>query len=93
MSRKIIIDKCRGNTHYSVHVVDSYKTEHHLGYYRDLPSEILSEIEADAEMLWQNEVKNEPSSMDLAIANMIELEKKSGLHFTDDRGNHRDGLD
>ena len=44
-------------------------------------------------MLWQNEVKNEPNSMDLAIANMIELEKKSGLHFTDDRGNHRDGLD
>ena len=39
MSRKIIIDKYRGNTHYSVYVVDSYKTEHHLGYYRDLPSD------------------------------------------------------
>jgi len=28
-----------------------------------------------------------------AIGEMIKLEKKSGLHFTDDRGNHRDGLD
>ena len=79
MSRKIIIDKCRGNTHYSVHVVDSYKTEHHLGYYRDLPSEILSEIEADAEMLWQNEVKPKEDLMANAIKECIELDKKRGI--------------
>ena len=79
MSRKIIIDKCRGNTHYSVHVVDSYKTEHHLGYYRDLPSEILSEIEADAEMLWQNEVKPKEDLMSNAIKECIELDKKRGI--------------
>ena len=93
MPRKIHINKYQGNTVYSVHVEASFGQEHHLGYYNDLSPEILSELEADAEMLWQNEVKNEPNSMDLAIANMIELEKKSGLHFTDDRGNHRDGLD
>ena len=91
--RKININKYRGNTHFSVTITDSYNQEHHLGYYKDLSPEIMSEIEADAEMLWQNEVKKELSSMDLVIANMIELEKKSGLHFTDDRGNHRDGLD
>ena len=79
MSRKIIIDKCRGNTHYSVHVVDSYKTEHHLGYYRDLPSEILSEIEADAEMLWQNEVKQEEDLLSKAIAQCIRIDEASGL--------------
>ena len=93
MSRKININKYRGNTHYSVTIIDSYNQEHHLGYYNDLSPEILSEIEADAEMLWQNEVKNEPNSMDKAIAACIELEKKSGLRFTDSRGNHRDGLD
>ena len=32
MSRKIIIDKQQGNTHYSVSIIDSYDTEHHLGY-------------------------------------------------------------
>ena len=32
MSRKIIIDKYQGNTHYSVHVIDSFGQEHHLGY-------------------------------------------------------------
>tara|TARA_Y100001963_G_C6689994_1_gene404179 strand:+ start:425 stop:679 length:255 start_codon:yes stop_codon:yes gene_type:complete len=79
MSRKIIIDKCRGNTHYSVHIIDSYGTEHHLGYYRDLPSEILSEIEADAEMLWQNEVKPKEDLMANAIKECIELDKKRGI--------------
>ena len=32
MSRKIIIDKHEGNTVYSVHVIDSFDQEHHLGY-------------------------------------------------------------
>ena len=90
MSRKINISKYNGNTHYSVTITDSYNQEHHLGYYNDLSLEILSEIEADAEMLWQNEVKQEPSSMDKAIAAMIKADK---THFTDSMGNHRDGLD
>ena len=92
MSKEIKINKYRGNTHYSVHVVDSFNQEHHLGYYNDLSPQILSEIEADAEMLWQNEVKREVSSMDKAIASMIEIDKKK-FHFTDSMGNHRDGLD
>ena len=93
MSRKININKYRGNTHYSVTITDIYNQEHHLGYYKDLSPEIMSEIEADAEMLWQNEVKKELSSMDLAISSLIKLEEQSGIYFTDDRGNHRDGLD
>ena len=32
MSRRIIIDKHEGNTHYSVSVFDSYGMENHLGY-------------------------------------------------------------
>ena len=93
MPRKIHINKYQGNTVYSVYVEDSFGQEHHLGYYNEFTPEIMSEIEADAEMLWQNEIKNEPSSMDLAIAACIELDKSSGLYFTDSRGNHRDGLD
>ena len=57
--RQIKINKYEGNTHYSVSVIDSYGKEHHLGYYSVLSPEILGEIEADAEMLWQNEVKPE----------------------------------
>ena len=93
MSRKININKYQGNTVYSVYVEDSFGQEHHLGYYNKLTPEIMSEIEADAEMLWQNEVKNEPSSMDLAISALIKLDEQSGIRFTDSRGNHRDGLD
>ena len=93
MPRKIHINKYQGNTVYSVHVEDSFGQEHHLGYYNKLTPEIMSEIEADAEMLWQNEVKKELSSMDLAISSLIKLEEQSGIYFTDNKGNHRDGLD
>ena len=30
ISRKIIIDKYQGNTHYTVHVIDSFGQEHHI---------------------------------------------------------------
>jgi len=92
MSRKIIIDKYRGNTHYNVHVIDSFGQEHHLGYL-GITFHTFTEIDVLAEEIWQNEVKNEPSSMDKAISACIELEKENGLRFTDSRGNHRDGLD
>ena len=89
--RKIKLSKYQGNTHYSVHVVDSFGQEHHLGYLNITLN--MSEVEAKAEEIWQNEVKNEPSSMDLAISALIKLDEQSGVRFTDDRGNHRDGLD
>ena len=93
MPRKIHINKYKGNTHYSIHVVDSYGTEHHLGYSSKLGEDMLAEIERQANDIWANEVKPKEDLLANAIANCIELDKKAGLHFTDDRGNHRDGLD
>ena len=77
MSRKIQIQKYKDNTHYSVYVVDGYGTEHHLGYYKSLSPEILGEIEADAEMLWNNEVKPEEDLLENAIENCKEIDSKN----------------
>ena len=77
--RQIKINKYENNTHYSVSVIDSYGKEHHLGYYNVLSPEILGEIEADAEMLWQNEVKPEVDLLANAIKECIELDKKRGV--------------
>jgi len=93
MSRKIVIDKYEGNTHYSISVFDSYGTEHHLDYKRELNNDILAEIKQKASDIWANEVEPKEDLLGNAIAECIELDKKGGLHFTDDRGNHRDGLD
>ena len=76
--RQIKINKYEGNTHYNVEVIDSYGKEHHLGYYNVLSPEILGEIEADAEMLWQNEVKPEVDLMAEAIKECIEIDRKAG---------------
>ena len=91
MNRKIQIQKYKGNTHYSVTVIDSYGQEHHLGYLNITLN--ISEVEIKAEEIWQNEVEKKPSSMDLAISALIKLDEQSGVHFTDSKGNHRDGLD
>ena len=91
--RQIKINKYKGNTHYSIYVVDKYNQEHHLGYEHTLNNDILAKIEQKACDIWANEVEEKPSSMDKAIAACIELDRKGGLHFTDDKGNHRDGLD
>ncbi len=78
MSRKIIIDKYQGNTHYNIHVIDSFGQEHHLGYYNNLSPEILSEVEADAEMLWNNEVELEEDLMANAIHDCKRVDEKAG---------------
>ena len=93
MSRKIVISKYEGNTHYSISVFDSYGMENHLGYCTHINEENAEEINESAKKIWENEVEPKEDLMAKAIANCIELEKKGGLHFTDDRGNHRDGLD
>ena len=76
MSRKIIIDKYQGNTHYSVSVFDSYGTEHHLGYYTWLNDE---EIEKKAKIIWANEVKPEEDLLSNAIAECIQMDKNRGV--------------
>jgi hypothetical protein len=47
--------KYKGNTHYNIHVIDSFGQEHHLGFERH-PQ--LSYIERQAEEIWSNETKN-----------------------------------
>ena len=76
MSRKIIIDKYQGNTHYSVSVFDSYGTEHHLGYYTWLNDE---EIEKKAKIIWANEVKPEEDLLGNAIAECIQMDEERGV--------------
>jgi hypothetical protein len=89
MSRRIIIDKYQGNTHYNIHVIDSYGQEHHLGYSETLTGPNSYEmIELRAEEIWSNEVKREISPLSSAIHDLHQHDKKSGIL----RGN-RDGLD
>ena len=78
MSRKIIIDKYEGNTHYSVHVIDSFGQEHHLGYYNELQTSIMYEIELKAEEIWENEVEPKEDLMSKAIKECIEIDIKNG---------------
>ena len=79
MSRKIIIDKYQGNTHYSIHVIDSFGQEHHLGYYTHIDKFDNERIELRAQEIWENEVKREPSLMSKAIKECIEIDKKNGI--------------
>jgi hypothetical protein len=73
MSRRIIIDKYQGNTHYSVHVIDSFGQEHHLGYYSLPPG-----IERQAEEIWSNEVKREITPMEKAIKWCVDNDVSKG---------------
>ena len=79
MSRKININKYKGNTHYSIHVTDSYGTEHFLGYSSKLGDDMLAEIERQAHDIWANEVKPKEDLLSKAIANCIELDIKQGI--------------
>ena len=78
MSRQIKINKHEGNTHYTVHVVDSFGQEHHIGYYKNLYTNKLQE---KAEEIWSNEVKQEVSLLEKAIQNCIELDKKLNINL------------
>ena len=79
MSRKIIIDKYQGNTHWSVHVYDSFGQEHHLGYYKLINKDVETVIEHEAEEIWSNETKNEVDLMSKAIKECIEIDKSNGI--------------
>ena len=89
MGRKIIIDKYEGNTHYSIHVIDSYGTEHHLGY---IHTEEIDEIKVNplfknvpnyvrfqAEEIWANEVEPKENLLSNAIGRCIEIDEENGL--------------
>ena len=74
--RKINISKYEGNTHYSIHVVDSFGQEHHLGYFK---SYIIDDIERQAKEIWSNETKNvnEHELLHKAILNCKEIDKSN----------------
>ena len=76
MSRKINISKYEGNTHYSIHVIDSFGQEHHLGYCK---SYIIDDIERQAEEIWSNETKKEVDLMSKAIKECIEIDIENGI--------------
>ena len=89
MSRKITISKYEGNTQYSVHVIDSYGTEHHLGYLSDLTIDelkflnyptnghtMLTVIE-QAQEIWENEVKPKKDLLANAIKECKEIDEKA----------------
>tara|TARA_R110002020_G_C15727396_1_gene723710 strand:+ start:162 stop:422 length:261 start_codon:yes stop_codon:yes gene_type:complete len=81
MSRKIVINKYEGNTHYNVSVFDSYGIEHHLGYkgQGELHELGMSIIESRAEEIWQNEVKPKKDLLGDAIAECIKMDKERGV--------------
>tara|TARA_R100001224_G_scaffold37741_1_gene21488 strand:- start:265 stop:507 length:243 start_codon:yes stop_codon:yes gene_type:complete len=72
--RKINISKYEGNTHYSIHVVDSFGQEHHLGFFK---SYIIDDIERKAKEIWSNEVKQEEDLLGKAILNCKEIDKNN----------------
>ena len=78
MSRKIIIEKYKDNTHYSVHVIDSFGQEHHVGYFAELDKFSQSIIEDEADNIWSNEVKCEPTLLEKAIKNCIDIDISNG---------------
>tara|TARA_R100000995_G_scaffold82324_1_gene56106 strand:+ start:81 stop:332 length:252 start_codon:yes stop_codon:yes gene_type:complete len=77
--RQIKINKHKGNTHYSIHVVDKYNQEHHIGYEHTLNNDILAKIEQKACDIWANEVKPEVDLLANAIAECIKLDIKRGV--------------
>ena len=78
-NRKIIITKSEGNTHYSVYVVDSYGTEHHLGYWSELDNSVMLVIEAKARVIWENEVEPKEDLLGKAIKECIDIDIKNGI--------------
>ena len=77
--RQIKINKYQGNTHYSIHVIDSFGQEHHIGYSSVLTEKFNEEINKKAEKIWSNEVKHEVDLMSKAIKQCIDIDIKNGI--------------
>ena len=78
MSRKIKINKYQGNTHFTVHVVDKYGVEHHLGFFKHIYSNVIQE---KAEQIRANESAPEVDLLNGAIINCIELDKQRNINY------------
>jgi NAD kinase len=86
--RKITINKYENNTHFTVHVIDSFNQEHHLGYYTHFDEEDMKELDEKCQEIWSNEVKKEYDLLGNSIKEMIEIDKNNNITS----GNY-DGLD
>ena len=71
--RDYSITKYKGNTHYTVNVTDSFGQEHTNFF------ETAKECGKYIIDIWENEVKKPEDLLSKAIANCIELDKKSGI--------------
>ena len=80
--RNYNITKYKGNTHYSVRVIDSFGQEHGSFF------KTVKECGKYIIDIWENEVKKPEDLLSKAIANCIEIDKTSGIL----KGN-RDNLD
>ena len=78
-ARKIVIDRYEGNTHYSVHIIDSFGKEYHLGYSNVLNEAFHKEVERKAQKIWKNEVEPKVDLMSKAIKECIEIDIKNGI--------------
>ena len=79
MSRKIVISKYENNTHYTVHVYDSFGQEYHLGYYTHIDEEDQVELDEKCQEIWSNEVKREVDLMSRAIKECIEIDRQNNV--------------
>ena len=81
--RKINISKCEGNTHWSVHVIDSYGTEHYIGNLNvgDVDNLEVNDrsIASYAHQIWADEVEPKENLLSNAIGKCIEIDKERGV--------------
>ena len=82
MYRNYNITKYKDNTHYTVNVTDSFGQEH-TSFFKT-----VKECGKYIIDIWESEVKKPEDLLGKAIAQCIEIDKKSGIL----KGN-RDGLD
>ena len=83
MGRKIVISTYEDNTVYSVHIIDSYGTEHYIGNLNvgDIHSLQVNDrsIASYAHQIWSDEVEPEENLLSNAIGRCIEIDKENGL--------------
>ena len=61
--RKITINKYENNTHFTVHVIDSFNQEHHLGYYTHFDEEDMKELDEKISEKIQKALENPLANM------------------------------
>ena len=83
MGRKIVISTYENNTVYSVHITDSYGTEHYIGNLNvgDIDSLEVNDrsIASYAHQIWADEVEPKEDLLANAIGRCIEIDKENNV--------------